>query len=108
MSRHQTSFAQRLALAGFGGPFRLDHVSRGLVIDRDGQSLGLALPVFRDPADRDWFAEEMMRALNVRAGFPETEIESPLDPKHLDAVAESSAAFRRQTERSGPIADAAE
>jgi hypothetical protein len=86
MSRPQTRFAQRLAHIGFRGPFRLDHVSRGLVIDRDGHPLGLALPVFRDPADRDWFAEEMMRALNVRAGFPETEIEAPLDPKHLAAA----------------------
>lgn len=108
MSRPQTPFAQRLAKAGFRGPFRVDHVSRGMVIDRAGKSLGLALPVFIDPADRDWFADEMMWALNVRAGLPESEIEAPLDPRHLSAVAESSAAFARRVSPPAPLSDAAE
>ena len=91
--------ATALDAAGFTGPFCVDHVAAGLITDRVGRSLALALPVFADPDVRAWFTAETVAALNERFGFRPEAVSDPLDPEHLRAVAAESQHFRARTSR---------
>ncbi|MCJ2128350.1 hypothetical protein [Methylobacterium sp. E-045] len=96
-------------------PFAIRHGTQAIVVDRHDESAFVVCEPINDPRARIRDAEAWCTLANAIADQTRLPcrplsqaIEAPLDPQHLDAVAESSAAFRRQTERSGPHADAAE
>lgn len=93
-----------LDATGFWGPFRVDPVSAGLIVDGFGRSLALALPVFDDPDTRRWFADEMAAALNERFGFRSEAARDLQDLKQVAARAESRPGIQaRRGERPTPL-----